>query len=33
VEETTCQLYVACEAAHTDRHGKHGRLAKTVYQV
>jgi len=33
VEETTCQLYVACESAHTDRHQKHGRLAKIVHQV
>jgi len=33
VDETTCQLYVACESAIRNRHTKHGRLAKTVYQV
>ena len=33
VNETTCQLYVACESAHTHLHEKHGRLAKIVHQV
>lgn len=33
VEDPTCQLYVACEAAHTDLHLQHGELAQTVYQV
>merc|ERR1719510_97678 len=33
VNETTCQLYVACESAHTHLHEKHGKLAKIVHQV
>jgi len=33
VNETTCQLYVACESAHSHLHEKHGRLAKIVHQV
>ena len=33
VTETTCQLYVACESAHTHLHEKHGKLAKIVHEV
>jgi len=33
VNETTCQLYVACESAHAHLHEKHGKLAKIVHQV
>jgi hypothetical protein len=33
VNETTCQLYVACESAHAHLHEKHGKLAKLVHQV
>jgi len=33
VNETTCQLYVACESAHVHLHEKHGKLAKIVHQV
>jgi len=33
VRETECQMYVACESAFTNKHEKHGKLAKTVFQV
>jgi len=33
IEETGCQLYVACESSIVSKHSKNGRLAKLVYEV
>lgn len=33
IEETGCQLYVACESSNVSKHTKNGRLAKLVYEV
>lgn len=33
IEETGCQLYVACESSNVSKHQKNGRLAKLVYEV